>query len=153
MFVLAHEKYKETIGKQYTDVETIRTGIRNHLYDEKNGVFKLSDQRAGTSQLANSLAILAGVEGADEKLAAKLIEDVKNKWSADGGMTKASLSMKAFLYDALLSFNKPEYNKVVEDDIRFYYNKMMNAPYFSGTFWEDELGQAAFDNAGSLCHG
>ena len=83
----------------------------------------------------------------------KLAQDVMDYWTEQGGtMIKASLSMKAFVYDALMVDNS-SYIDVLEKDIRLCWMKMLNDPVFTGTFWETELGQSDFSNAGSLCHG
>ena len=62
----------------------------------------------------------------------------------------ATLSMRAFLYDALLTFGD-KYKGYILSDIKEKYKKMLNAGATS--FWETEKGATVFDGAGSLCHG
>jgi hypothetical protein len=66
-------------------------------------------------------------------------------------LTKASLSMMCFKYDALLKVNREKYSTFIIKDIEAKYKKMLDAGATS--FWETELGEADFQNTGSLCHG
>lgn len=169
MVIIAHEAYKQQTGKTYLDVDSMRKAIDKNLLDGeyyqlgmKGEVDKHGNPRFGdkTSQLVNAMAIMAGTPKANTlEFAKKLVEDMKQKRTDPTykGLEKASLSMKGFIYDAILQFKddngKPAFQDEVYEDIMFCYGKMLDAPYFSGTVWEDEDGQAAFDNAGSLCHG
>jgi hypothetical protein len=54
-------------------------------------------------------------------------------------------------YDALLSVNTEKYSDFVLNEIRANYKKMLDCG--SDTVWETIDGEAAFYNAGSLCHG
>ena len=94
----------------------------------------------------NALAILCGaVKGGEaEALAAKLT-DACNTW------TPATLSMVCFLYDALLLVDREQYKPFILRDIDSKYQKMLDAGATS--FWETEIGQSDFEDAGSLCHG
>ena len=59
--------------------------------------------------------------------------------------------MKCFFYDALLSVDRGLYTPFVLNEIRRRYLIMLDQG--ATTVWEDDEGAAAFDNAGSLCHG
>ena len=59
--------------------------------------------------------------------------------------------MKPFKYDALLYIDKEKYADRVLDEIRKNYKMMLDAG--ATATWETIDGAAAFDNAGSLCHG
>ncbi|MBQ3047300.1 MAG: hypothetical protein IJD54_04550 [Clostridia bacterium] len=139
MFVFVARKYDELFGfnNDYTDH---LNAIRKTFYLEDRGVYKLSTDDQLCSQLGNSLAILAGLEVAGLK--AKIVEDKS--------LVEATLSMRAFLYDALL-LGGDEYKEFVLKDIRERYKKMLDCGATS--FWETEKGEADFDGAGSLCHG
>ena len=71
---------------------------------------------------------------------------------ADGtDMVDASLSMRTFLYDALLLADRERYASFVLDDIAKIYEPMLKCG--NNTVWETVLGAADFSDAGSLCHG
>lgn len=160
MYIIAHNKIVPYLknGKRYlseTQMATLKDNIFKTLYIDSKHYFKLANNREQSSHLGNATAILAGLPGADINLARAIAEDMKQKrLNGQGEMVRASLSMKTFVYDALLSFNDDALNReVVNDILHYWYDIMIKSPYFSGTFWEDEEGQSAFGNAGSLCHG
>ena len=126
------------IFKKDIDTTNRKEAIKRAFF--RGGTFRLSDRSEKSSQLGNSLAILIGL--GDEALAKKV--------ASCEGMIPATLSMKVFIYDALLSFGG-EYADFVIDDIKATYSKMLSCGATS--FWETELGEADFDGAGSLCHG
>ena len=66
-------------------------------------------------------------------------------------MTKASLSMLCFKYDALLETGKTIYKEYILKDIAAKYSVMLDNGATS--FWETETGEKDFEYAGSLCHG
>ena len=59
--------------------------------------------------------------------------------------------MNVFKFDALLKVDKEKYADYVLSEIDQTYAMMLDQGATS--FWETELGEADFDNAGSLCHG
>jgi len=65
-------------------------------------------------------------------------------------MIDTTLSMRAFLYDAILRTD-PSRAATIVADIDKKYTYMLNCGATS--FWETILGEADFENAGSLCHG
>ena len=110
---------------------------------EHNGKFCPTKGEYG--ELVQVWAVLSGViTGTEkEKLLSKIAKG-QSTWSA------CTLSMIRFKYEALLS--KPEtYGSIVFQDIEKRWGKMLTAGATS--FWETEDGEAAFDGAGSLCHG
>ncbi|MCQ2430986.1 MAG: family 78 glycoside hydrolase catalytic domain, partial [Clostridia bacterium] len=100
----------------------------------------------GYSELGNGLAVMAGIMPADR---ARAVFDA----IADGTstLTPITLSMKCFLYDAMLAFDKEAYAPYILADIDKTYGAMLDAGATS--FWETEKGAEAFGGAGSLCHG
>lgn len=122
------------------DTSNLKKAIIKYFYDEKENAFRLNSNTNKFSQLGNSLCILIGIGNDD--LMEKLINDKK--------MIKATLSMRCFLYDALLT-KKEKYSSYIINDIKTIYKKMLDAGATS--FWETELGESDFENAGSLCHG
>ena len=55
------------------------------------------------------------------------------------------------IYDALLLVDREQYKPFILQDIDRKYQKMLDAGATS--FWETEIGQSDFEDAGSLCHG
>ncbi len=137
MYVYVGQMYNELLNENI-EVEKVKKSIEKVF---KNGeVYRLSNLTEKSSQLGNSLAILIGLGG--KKLAEKIVKG--------DGMISATLSMRAFVYDALLKTDK-EYKKYILNDIKERYGKMLNSGATS--FWETEKGEADFDGAGSMCHG
>jgi hypothetical protein len=69
----------------------------------------------------------------------------------DERLSPCSLSMKTFMYDALLLTDKRKYAPYVLSEIRREYKIMLDSG--ATTVWETIDGESAFGNAGSLCHG
>ena len=138
-FVYAAEKYNKIFGFTW-NTEDMKCSIQTQFYDETAGLYinSILDKRA--SQLGNALAVLIGLGNAE------LIEKLAN---ADG-MTRASLSMSGFVYDALLTRGE-RYRSFVLEDIKRRYKAMLDEGATS--FWETDSGWKDFNGAGSLCHG
>ncbi|MBQ6922588.1 MAG: hypothetical protein IJQ66_05815, partial [Clostridia bacterium] len=130
--------YYEKLFNEKASVEKTKKAIKETFYNGKE--YKLSTHTNKTSQLGNSLAILIGL--GSEELAERIINGKE--------MITATLSMRAFLYDALLTFGD-KYKRYILNDIKEKYKKMLDAG--ATTFWETEKGAVDFDGAGSLCHG
>ena len=131
--------YGKTVGKSY-DTSAVADAIKRELYVPEKGTFRLSDLNSDSSQLGNALAVLAGLgDGA----LIKKISDCSD-------MIPATLSMKPFIYDALLT-KGDEYKQFILDDIKRVYKAMLDCDATS--FWEVEGGWDVYDKAGSLCHG
>ena len=94
--------------------------------------------------LGNSLAILADIVKGDEAKA--LCEQL-----VSGQLVESSLSMKIFMYQALMNTDTEKYREYILTEIRANYKKMLDAG--STTVWETLGGSSDFRNAGSLCHG
>ena len=139
MYVWVVGIYNRTAGTNY-DVESVKQAIKKELYDDEKRIYRISVNGTLYGQLGNSLAILAGL--GDCELAKKVV--------ACEGMTPITLSMKPFLYDALLTFGD-EYRDFIVEDIKRVYKAMLD--HGATSFWETELGWEDFGKAGSLCHG
>lgn len=68
----------------------------------------------------------------------------------NGFVSESSLSLKCFMYDALLK-TSAEYKDYILEDIRKKYGHMLSCGATAA--WETIDGAVAFGNAGSLCHG
>ena len=112
------------------------------FYDEKSGLYFLSEKAREPLALANALAICSGIAPRDrwERISKAL---------TDGSLPMPSLSMTCFIYDALLLTSKEKYKDYILEKIKSDYSQMIE----SGTVWETALGESDFDSAGSLCHG
>ncbi len=149
LFVMALEKMhaiSEMLGKQ-DDYLAIAQQVRKATYEcfFENGAFRNSTLDANKSVLVNALGILCGaVQGNEAAALAEKLIDKSNGW------TPATLSMVCFLYDALLKVDADKYREYILHDMDIKYQKMLDAGATS--FWETELGEKDFDNAGSLCH-
>ena len=152
LFSIALQKMQtmaERLGEKaaYREMaEQVNAAVYRTFYDTETGSFRNSTLDAGRSILVNALAILCGaVKGKEAERLAEKLTDPHNAW------TPATLSMVCFLYDALLLVDREKYKPFILGDIDRKYQKMLDAGATS--FWETELGQRDFENAGSLCHG
>jgi len=140
-----------TDGPDYSGTaETIRRAIRASFLTEENGapIFAdfADDGGRHKSELGNALAILAGAASPAE--AAAIAERLT---ASENGLVGVTLSMKCFVYDALLAVDRPRYAPWILSDIDRVYGRMLDAGATS--VWETEAGAADFDGGGSLCHG
>lgn len=128
----------------YSEVyEKIKSKVKSVFFREKDGLFFMDKHNSEYTELANAMAVLAGITDENEsKHIAKAL--------ASGKLLECSLSMKCFKYDAMLSVDSG-YRKNVLEEIRITYGKMLDEG--ATTVWEVAEGANAFDKAGSLCHG
>ena len=144
-FVYAGERYLklcEMAGVECNiDFESVKNAICKEFYDEATGLFANRPQKDRYSQLGNAFALLIGLGDG------RTVEALK----CDGSLVPATLSMSAYVYDALLDADFEGNREYILADIRQKYNYMLGRGATS--FWETILGEADFDGAGSLCHG
>ena len=139
-FVHACNIFEKLTGEKRDNTALIQA-IENNFYVEEKGLYKLClSGDAKYSKLGNSYAYLIGL-GRKEGFIERLMDD---------SLVDASLSMRAFYYDALLQADE-KYKDYVLADIKARYKKMLDAG--ATAFWETELGWKDFEEAGSLCHG
>lgn len=124
-------------------LDTLRTTVKARFFCPENGLFSFTQGDTLFHALPNALAVLAGVTSPAESrvIAAALAAE---------RLSPCSLSMKGFVYDALLAEDE-EYRAWVRADIHRTFLPMIAQG--ATTVWEVAEGAAAFDNAGSLCHG
>lgn len=116
---------------------------RKVFYDSQSGLYVNGPEDNRKTELVNGLAILSGVATTEQSIY------IADKLASDE-LISATLSMKCFKYDALIKVSS-KYNNYILEDIDRIYKKMLDAGATS--FWETELGDKDFHNAGSLCHG
>ncbi|MBE6768554.1 MAG: hypothetical protein E7549_06540 [Ruminococcaceae bacterium] len=124
-------------------LDSLRPAVKAAFYNPENGLFAFTEKGDLYHALPNALAVLAGLTTPAETahIAAAL---------QAGRLSPCSLSMKGFVYDAILAADA-ENIAWVREDIRRTYCPMLDAG--ATTVWEVAEGAAAFDDAGSLCHG
>lgn len=125
--------------------KALNLAIHNHFYDSERGLYKTREGSDHYAKLTNALAILAGVPSVEEQ--GRIAEHLTD----DPALIDVSLSMRTFLYDALLLVDRERYSPFVLSDIERVYSPMLKTG--NNTVWETEAGESDFDNAGSLCHG
>lgn len=140
------EKICAYTGREFTCREItnrVKNAAKKAFYSENDGLFFMHEYGEEYTELANSMAIIAGLtdDGQSEFICKRL---------TSGELLECSLSNKCFKYDALLSVNN-EYRKEIIEEIHENYKEMLDSG--SSTVWEVSEGEAAFENAGSLCHG
>lgn len=114
--------------------------VQKAFFLPESGLYCLSTEHKDLcSKLGNAFAVLIG------------LGDVRtfNAIRTGEKLIECTLSMRGFVYDALLQIS-PKNKEYILDDIRERYKKMLSAGATS--FWETEEGEKAFDNTGSLCH-
>ena len=139
MYVYVSGLYDRMTGA-HTDVESTKQAIRKAFYDPEKGLFKLCTVGEDFSQLGQSMACLAGLGD----------EGLKERIMSDTTLIPATLSMRTFVYDAVMTGKQEETDWVLQD-IRNRFGKMISSG--ADTFWETEKGPDDFGGAGSMCHG
>lgn len=131
----------------------LNKAIKDTFYNEETKLFEsFKDRHQGTySVLTNSLCLLCGA--ADEVDKSVIFEILTNNGAGKTGLKVVpnTLSMNSFRFDALLKNGEEKFAPIILSEIRTEYGKMLD--HGATTFWETSLGEADFDNAGSLCHG
>lgn len=134
------------VKADYQDiVEQLNKKIHATFYCGDTGLCVNRQGEERYSELGNALAVLCGA------VTEKEAEYICEQFVHGEQMTKISLSMMCFKYDALLKVNKEKYKPFILEDLKTTYQMMLDAGATS--FWETLLGEADFYNAGSLCHG
>lgn len=150
LFITALENLKwldERIGNTFAYqaiLDETRNKTREAFFCKESGLFAMTSGGKEYTALGNAFAILAGLT--DKTESEGICEAL-----VDGRLIDCSLSMKTFKYDALLQTDKAKWQGQVFDEIRKEYKKMLDEG--ATATWETIEGAAAFDDAGSLCHG
>ncbi len=126
--------------------EQINAAIRERLYDKEAGLFVTTEGMQIFSELGNALAVLCGAATREQA------EHICQCLTAhDERFTPATISMKIWIYDALLETDTEKYREFILNDIDTTYTYMLDRGATS--FWETLKGAEDFHGAGSLCHG
>lgn len=138
------EEICEAVGEKvdYSELKaTLNRRIREEFFVEADGLFKNSTIDSDYSELGNSMAILCGAAGDDAENIANILADDNNT------LTKTTLSMQPFRYDALLSIDKAKYKDYILNDMDKRYKRMLDMGATS--FWETEDADKALGNSRS----
>ena len=127
--------------EKYADV--VRKKAHDEFYSEDTGLFSMHSGARQFTELVQSMAVLSGIAETGE--CEKIINALKKE-----ELASCSLSMKTFVYEAMLKIDKENKHAVLEFIRRDYKKMALNC---ADTVWETLDGAAAFENAGSLCHG
>ncbi len=122
----------------------IRQKVNETFYREKEGAYAVTENGNEFCDLANAFAVLTGTATGD--IANNICERLLT-----GTWHSCSLSMKTFVYDALLKNNTEKYKDTVLNDIRNNYKYMLDNGATS--VWETLEGYKDQQGSGSLCHG
>lgn len=123
--------------------DKVRSKVNEVFYTDKQ-CFTMNVGKEQYTALGNSLAILAKI--VKEQEASDICENL-----VSGELSDCSLSMKIFVYRALMDTDIYKYRDYILSDIRSNYKKMLDSGH--NTVWETLKGASDFDGAGSLCHG
>lgn len=150
LYATALDKFKEVCAFAgcefpYADEsDKIRESVTASFFNGEDGLFSLHKGKRDYTELANSLAVISGAASGER--ARRICERL-----TDGSVTESSLSMKCFMYDALIMTDEKKYAETVLAEIRKNYGHMLDCGATAA--WETIKGAEDFDGAGSLCHG
>ena len=144
--------YHDPVKRWKGIARTMRDAFRVRFWDESRQVVRIFAapetpppiENSGVAELAQALALLAG--GVPGEFGDTLWDRFAR---GNEGWIRASLSQTHHIGDALAL--KAEGVGVLDRRIREDWLPMLEQG--PGTFWETRDGAAAFDGAGSLCHG
>ena len=139
------------------DLAAMRSRIFDVFYDPERGLLRAlhapnDSTPAYYTKLGNAFAILAGVchEDTASSIASVLADFDNSTTDSENGLVDTTLSMRAFLYDAILLADPSRGADILADIDRKYAFMLSQG---ATSFWETIKGESDFDNAGSLCHG
>lgn len=126
-----HHKLNKSLHKAFFDV------------DRKVYLTRLNDRKKPLHAFTQALALYVGATPEDVKK--QVVENMLSK-----NMIPCTLSASIYQYDVLLQMGDT-YADFVRRDVENIWGKMLYCG--ATTFWETDLGDRDFHNAGSLCHG
>ncbi len=141
------DKINKAMNKPLRYQELIKKMIkacRKYFYNQDDGLCIFAKADPQYYCLANSFACLSGI--ASKKQIPYIAEQLINNKS----IIPSSSALRVFMYDVLISVDKAKYKDYIIGDIDRVCEYQLN--HGATTFWETELGEADFNNAGSLCH-
>lgn len=145
----------KTLGEPYQayldKAARINRLLTEHFFDPERGLYISFPDRAQDrySVLTNALCLLCGA--ADEVDTTRILEVLACNGQGFADCIPDSLSMQCFRFDALLRTDKARFAPMILSELDNTCLHMLRNG--ATTFWETIDGEAAFADAGSLCHG
>lgn len=124
--------------------DILRKKVNEQFYNKTENAYSVTIGTNEFCDLANAFAVLTDTAKGD--IANNICERLLT-----GTWHSCSLSMKTFVYDALLKNNTEKYKDTVLNDIRKNYKYMLDNGATS--VWETLEGYKDQQGSGSLCHG
>ncbi len=123
----------------------LNENLHKAFFDPERNVYltRLNDRERPLHAFTQALSLYVGATPKNVKAAV-----VENMLS--DRMTPCTLSASIYEYDVLLQMGDT-YRDYVRQEVETIWGKMLYAG--ATTFWETDLGDKDFHNAGSLCHG
>ncbi len=143
--IMIKDRLGEDTAELFKTKDALNNAIHLYFFDKERGLYETRVGTSHYSRLLNALCILAGVTDDD------LAEQIAEKLCESDVLSDCSLSMRCFVYDALICVDADKYSGFILDEIERTYLPMLKTG--NGTVWETVLGADDFDNAGSMCHG
>ena len=147
--IIALKSYREIcaisgLNFEYDDfLERLKILTKETFFDKEKMVFIDTIEGRNELELTNALGVISGIIDEHKDVVANKLKNRE--------LTPCTLSMKTFVYDALILADKDGNKDFILNDIRNTYKKMLD--YGSTTVWETALGHEDFGGEGSLCHG
>jgi len=126
------------------DIKVLKKGIKKYFYNKEKGLFIHTRTNPKYYAYGNSMAILANL--CNKKEAERILDQL----ISDKEVIQSSISMRVFMYDAMVKINKAKYKDFILNDIDKAFKRELELG--ATTFWETEDGEKDFFGAGSLCH-
>ena len=126
------------------DTESMKRAIVRTFFNEDTGLFRSSTVNGVENVIGNTFALLIGL--GDERT----YEAVRDR-DGSSPLVPITLSMKCYLYDAVLKIDEKDGKEFILDDIRKTYSYMLSKGATS--FWETMDSLDDIKDGWSLCHG
>lgn len=137
---------KPEMAAHYDALHTeLNKKLHRAFFDRDRNVYltRLNDRNKPLHAFTQALALYVGATPDDVK--SKVVENMLSD-----RMIPCTLSASIYEYDVLLQMGDT-YRDYVRQEVESIWGKMLYAG--ATTFWETDLGDKDFHNAGSLCHG
>ena len=134
------------LAAHYDDLhKALNEKLHEAFFDAQRNVYltRLNDRERPLHAFTQALALYVGAT--PEAVKHQVVENM-----LFGHMIPCTLSASIYEYDVLLQMGDT-YREYVRKEVEEIWGKMLYAG--ATTFWETDLGDKDFHNAGSLCHG
>lgn len=144
-FLEALSRYSELAGDRALaeKAESLRKAVFREYWNAERGCLMTYDGSETVHELTQVLALYLDCVPAKERK--RVVGSLRQ-----GKFVPVSYSSMRYYYEALLP-EGPEIRNFLAEKLKKDFGMMISGE--SGTMWETDLGDADFENAGSLCHG